>query len=66
MIALKGQQAIDRIRWMLAHRGDLLGRVTFRDADLMTLRYILGVAEQTIRAESIPESKVETECEPLM
>lgn len=51
---LEGQAAIDRIRWNLQHKSDLLGRVVFRDSDLMTLRYILGIAERTIRAEAKP------------
>lgn len=51
---LKGQAAIDRIRWNLQQKGDLLGRVTFRGEDLMTMQYILGIAERTIRAEAKP------------
>lgn len=57
MPKLTDREALKRIDWLLHNRGDVLGRVTIRDHDLISLRQVLRLAEIGLRHKEQEEPR---------
>lgn len=51
MPKLTDREALKRIDWLLYNKADLLGRVTIRDKDRVSLRQVLRLAEIGLQVE---------------